>query len=368
MIREITMRFIRKLIFFFSLFLVYIILKEFIGLYRFTRSVHPYFGYATLIVIAAFIAYFIVVPIVQILRVPRSVGPTRNPQKIPDIIQRRMKNFRKNPKLRKIGVDLQDLPDNEDGYRQVIQALEPEAERIRKKYVVQLFYSSSIAQNGFLDAILILSSSVNLVKELFLLYQGRVSNRDLMGIARRVYYSMAIGGSEGVEIATEEIFSKLTSGGVKSIPFASKILGSVADGFVNAVLLNRISIITENTCKFLFIASDSDLYPSLKSVVSSTRIITSDLIDKIFGEIKNIAKEKTSRVVLMTVNPVGTILGGAMNRMADRSGKLTPQQRALMRESAAIAQNPIGYGFRKFSEIFKKKSFEDDDIFVSPLA
>jgi len=362
------MRFIKKLIFFFSLFLVYIILKEFIGLYHFTRSVHPYFGYGTLVVIAAFIVYFIIVPIVQIIRIPRSVGPTRNPQKIPDIIRKRMKNFKRNPALSKRGYNFQDLPDNEDGYNQILKALEPEAEKIRKKYVVQLFYSSSIAQNGFLDAILILSSSVNLVKELFLLYQGRVSNRDLMGIARRVYYSMAIGGSEGVEYATEEILSKLTSGGVKSIPFASKILGSIADGFVNAVLLNRISIITENICKFLFIASDSDLYPSVKSVVSSTRIITADLIDKIFSEIKAIAKEKTSRVVLMTVNPVGYLLGSAMNRMADGSGRLSPQQRAIVRESAAIAQNPFGYGFRKFSEIFKKKTFEDDDIFVSPLA
>jgi hypothetical protein len=331
------------------------------------ESVHPYLGYAALAGITAFVGYFIVVPVVQILRMPRNVGPTKNLEKIPDIARMRMRHLRKNPQLATLDIDLQTIPETVDGYKQIIGCLELEAERIRKKYVLQLFYSSAIAQNGFLDAVLILSSSVNLVKELFLLYRGRVSNRDLMAIARRVYYSMAIGGSEGVEYATEEIFSKLTSGGIKSIPFASKILGSIADGFINAVLLNRISIITENYCKFLFISSDRDLYPSITSVVSSTRIITADIIERIFNEIKTVAKEKTGKVVLMTVNPVGTLLGNAMNRMANSSEKLSPTQKAIIRESAAIAQNPVGYGFRKFSEIFKKKPYEDDEFLVSPL-
>lgn len=349
------MKFIKKLIFFFSIFLVYLIFKEFITLYQFTSSIHPLVGYGTLVIIFAFISYFILFPIYQIIKIPRNYAPTKNLKKVPDMIQLRMKNFRNNTFLRDEDFDFESVSPDEEGHKKVLEFIQPEAEKIRKRYVTQLFYSSSIAQNGFLDAILILSSSINLVKDLFILYHGRVSNKDLWAIAKKVYFSMAIGGSEGVEYATDEIFSKLTAGGIKSIPFASKILGSIADGFVNAALLTRISFITENYCKLIHIKSDKDLYPSYKSVISSTKIITSDIIEKIFNELKSIAKDKTGRYVLMTVNPVGYIMGSSIARMADSSSKLSPLQREIMRESASLAQNPIGYGFGKFADLFKKK-------------
>ncbi|MFH1941184.1 MAG: DUF697 domain-containing protein [bacterium] len=349
------MKFIKKLLFFFSIFVLYIIAKEFVTLYRFTRSVHPIFGYASLITILLFISYFIILPIVQIIRIPRNYAPTKNKAKIQDVLHVRMNNFRTNPFLQKVNFNFESVSPDEIGYQKIIDVLQPETEKMRKKYVAQLFYSSAIAQNGFLDAILILSSSVNLVKDLFILYHGRVSNKDLLIIAKKVYYSMAIGGSEGVEYAAEEIFSKLTTGGIKSIPFASKILGSIADGFVNAALLNRVSIITENYCRFLHIQSEKDLYPSYRAVVSSTKIITSDIIERLIRELKNVAKDKTSKVVLMTVNPVGYLIGKALGRMAESSDKLTPQQREIVQDSAAIAQNPVGYGFSKVAELFRRK-------------
>lgn len=349
------MKFVKRILFFFSLFLLYIIIKEAFTLYQFTHDVHPVLGIATLIAIAVFIIIFIMMPVFQIIRIPRNYAPVKSIKKVPGLIEHRMRNFRNSPYLRQIHFDLDAVPIDEEGYIQVIKAIKPEAERIRKKYVTQLFYSTSIAQNGFLDAILILSSSVNLVKDFFILYHGRVSNKDLLAIARRVYYSMAIGGSEGVEYATEEIFSKLTAGGIKSIPFASKILGSIADGFVNAALLNRISFITENYCKRLCIDSERDLYPSFGSVLSSTKIITSDLIEKLISELKVLTRDKTSKIVLMTVNPVGYLIGSAMGRMAATSEKMTSQQRAVVRESAAIAQNPFGFAVTKIGEIFKKK-------------
>jgi len=346
---------IKKVLFFVSLFAVYLILKELVVLYQFMRSIHPVAGYGALAVILVFISYFILVPLFQIVRIPRNFAPTRKMKKVPDLVERRMRYFRTNPFLLDAGFDFDNLSPDEEGYQRIVEFLKPQAEKIRKKYVTQLFYSTAIAQNGFLDAILILSSSINLVKDLFILYHGRVSNKDLLSIAKRVYYSMAIGGSEGVEYATEEIFSKLTAGGIRSIPFASKILGSIADGFVNAALLTRIAIITENYCKYIYIKSERDLYPTFNAVISSTKIITSDVIEKIFGELKHIAKDRTSRYVLMTVNPVGYIVGHAMAKKAERSDKLSPAQREMMRETAMLAQNPIGYGFGKVAGLFKNR-------------
>lgn len=349
------MTIVKKFLFFISLFLIYLVLKELVMLYAFARSIHPFVGYGALIVIFSFVSYFILLPVFHIVRMPRNYGPTRKMRKVPDLVQRRMRHFQVNPYLVESGFDFETVSFDEEGYQKIIDHLKPEAERIRKKYVTQLFYSTAIAQNGFLDAILILSSSVNLVKELFLLYHGRVSNKDLLAIAKKVYYSMAIGGSEGVEYATEEILSKITAGGIRTIPFASKILSSIADGFVNATLLTRIAMITENYCKYIYISSERNLYPTISSVVASTRMITSDVIEKIFNEMKRIAKDKTSRYVLMTVNPVGYIVGRAMAKKAERSETMRPSQRELIRETALLAQNPIGYGLGKIVNLLKRR-------------
>ena len=80
-------------------------------------------------------------------------------------------------------------------YSKRIELLVKECANIRKKYVAQLFYSSSISQNGFIDAMLVLSYSINMVKDIFVLYNGRVTNRDLFNIAKKIYYSIAIAGS-----------------------------------------------------------------------------------------------------------------------------------------------------------------------------
>ena len=157
-----------------------------------------------------------------------------------------------------------------------------------------MFYRTGIIQNGFIDSLLILSSSVALIKEMFTLYNGRVSNRDVWIIAKQVYYSMVIGGSETVEYATEEVFSKIANDSMKNIPFLDKIIASVADGFVNAVLTTRVALITENYCSKTYVASYRELYPNPKFIVRTAQSLTSSMISNISLVLKKMTSDKTS--------------------------------------------------------------------------
>ena len=303
------MKLIKKIVFFFSLFLLYLILKEFFELYSLAKSIHPYFAYAVLVLLTAFLIYFALIPAYQVLRMPKNYSPVKNKNEVAALIEKRINNFKKNKFLIRSNFDFSTININEESHNKIITSLEKECDRIRKKYVSRLFYSTSISQNGFIDAILILSSSVNLIKEIFILYQGRVTNRDLFTIAKKVYYSIAIGGSEGVEYATDEIFSKLSTESMKSIPFASKILSSLADGYVNAALLTRVSLITENYCKYIYIESDRDLYPSSRFIISTTRFLTSDILSLINRKLLKTPKEKLENIIRKTPNPLAFILG-----------------------------------------------------------
>jgi len=340
------MRFINRILFFFSLFIMYLIGRELIELYLLMKSVHPLLGYFSLMVILAALIYFVITPVIGILKIPINKGPATNIKHEPRLISERIQRFKFNEFLKNIEFDFHHTGDEKILYAAIIKKLEPECEKIRKKYVSQLFYTSSISQNGFIDAILILSSSISLIKEIFLLFNGRVSNKDLLAIGKRVYYSMAIGGSEGIEYATEELLSKLASDSLKSIPFLDKILGSLADGFLNAVLLTRVSYITENYCKMTYIQSERDLLPSPKFIANATKNITYDIIDRIFSTIRKIMLEKSLDVALVAVNPIGYVLTKAIDKITHDSN-MDPRVKNGLKEGAMILGNPISYGIGK---------------------
>jgi len=236
--------------------------------------------------------------------------------------------------------------------------LEKECERIRRKYVAQLFYSSSISQNGFIDALLVLSYSVNMIKDIFILYNGRVNTRDLLNIAQKVYYSIAIAGSEGIEYVTDEIVAKLASESVKSIPFIDKILGSIADGFINALLLNRVSYITENYCKLTYLETKNALYPSPIRVFKATKHITSDMTDKLIVVIKRISIDKTVNFAVVALNPIGYVWEKTFDRLlADKSLEEKGFLKNLIIETGKFAGNPLTYGFGKIYNLFNKGKY-----------
>lgn len=312
----------KKILLFLSVILLFFVLREFIELYALVRSLHPIAGYAFIILSTAFLFYFAALPLIKIIKMPTGFKPVTNPELTEDIINQRMMRFRSNPYLKQTEFDFSSIKNDKEGYDTVVKSFEEESARIRKKYITNLFYASSIAQNGFLDAIFILSANVNMVKEIFILFNGRVSNKDLFAIGRQVYYSLAIGGSEAIEYAVDETISKMASDSVRSIPFVDKIIGSMADGFVNACLLTRVAIITENYCKLVYIKSNKDLFPSAKVIVSSTKDITSDLYSRVKNVLKDLSKNTTDEILSFasyTINPARFVLDKALSPIAEKT-------------------------------------------------
>jgi len=313
------MKAIKRIIFFFSALLVIFIIREFIELYFFIREINVYLAYVALVILFAGMFYFLVIPIITILRMPAIYAPVSDQSSANELLVKRIANFKTNKYLLESRFDFANIKNDMQSYERIILVLSAQAAVIRRKYVNQLFYSTSISQNGFLDAILILSASLNLIKEIFILYNGRVSNREVWIITKKVYYSIVIGGSEGVEYATEEIYSKMATSSLKSIPFLDKLLSSVVDGFINAALLTRVSLITENYCKTIYLNNDKDLYPSAKSVISTTKDITFQMIKTINETLIKMVKNKSGDLFMRGMNPVAFVLGKSYESLKENS-------------------------------------------------
>lgn len=307
----------KRFLIFASVLLLYFIGKEFLLLFNLLHGIHAILAYSFILLSIVFLIYFAVIPIYKIVRIPVNLGPTKDLSKVDELRGIRIATFQSNQYLIDSGINLSNLKNSESTYIEITDELSKECDAIRKKYVNSLFYSSSVSQNGFLDAILILSTSVNIIKEIFILYNGRVNNRDLLVIARKVYYSIAIGGSEGAEYAAEEIFSKLATDTLKSIPFLDKIFSSLADGFINATLLTRASIITENYCKMLYIKTDKDLYPSVQSVTSTVKHLTSGALKSINENLIRLSKEKSEEIFHKAYNPVKLVFERSIENLKD---------------------------------------------------
>ena len=345
-------KFLKRIFFFLSLIILYYIFKEFVMLYVALKQIHPIMGYGFALLSFLAILYFVAIPIFRIINMPHSYGPAKNREKEDDLIKKRLEIFKNNPYLIEQNYTFDLLPQEEE-YKNIVNIFHKKVKHLRSTYVSQLFYTTAIAQNGFIDAILILSASVNLIKEIFTLFNGRVSNRDLLIIGKQVYFSMAIGGSDGVEYAADEIFSKLSSDTIKSIPFIDKIISSIADGLVNAALLTRVALITENYCTLTYIKSDKDLYPSTTFVVSSMQSITSDILRKIRITLKKIALEKTLSFASVAINPAGYVIGKAIEKKAIENDELTEEEKEAKMEVARIIKNPLSFAVSKIFKVFK---------------
>jgi len=283
------------------------------------ESMSIYLAYTVFAAIILFIFYFAILPIIKIVKLPSNLGPTKIKSEVEKLRGKRIKQFSKNPFLLKSEIDANSLQNNDEVYETTISILEKESYKIRKSYVNRLFYSTSVSQNGFIDSIMILSASINLVKEIFILYNGRVSTVELLIIAKKVYYSIIIGGTEGVEYVTNEIFSKLATESIKSIPFIDKIVSSLVDGFINAALLTRVSLITENYCKTLYIEKERDLYPSSKFIATTAKNLTSEVMKQVNSNILQIAKDKSGDILKRVFNPVAYVLDKSYSTIKDFS-------------------------------------------------
>jgi len=341
------MKMVKRLVLFIVALFAYLILREMLNFYVLAYTANPYLGYLVLVILASVLVYFVAIPLYRISRLSGDPGPVRKKHKENDLMEMRLQRRLGNKYFKETGYVVPDSGSTLERYQLSTAELSKACDEIRRKYIVHLFYSSAVSQYGFIDAILIFSANVNMVKEIFTLYTGRATGRDLWQIIKQIYYSIAIGGSEGVEFAVEELISKLGSDTLKSIPFFDKVMVSVASGFTNAVLLSRISLITENYCKMTYIESTRDLSPDPNEILVSTKSIVDEPIRYIKKQLNDIAKQKAIDFSRYAINPTRTVIEKALDKFTHQSDEESEETRSAKR-SMALGLNPLRYfSFRR---------------------
>jgi hypothetical protein len=206
-----------------SLFAIIIIAKEFLEIYVVLKSIWIGFAYVFIALVCFVIIYFAIMPFWKIYRLSQIFNPETDIKRVDEEYKKRITILRKNKYLIEVGHHIPDNSNYKENYDAAIQKLENKSKEIREKYICNVFYSTALAQNGFLDAVLILSAGINLIQETFYLFNGRASNRDMWKVIRQIYFSIAIGGTEVTEFTVDELI-KIGPKTMESVPFAGKII------------------------------------------------------------------------------------------------------------------------------------------------
>ena len=72
---------LKKILSFLSLFLVLLIVKEFIEFYAMMNSLHPVMGYISVVLTVIILYYFVGIPIQKILVLPKAIEPQKRKRK-----------------------------------------------------------------------------------------------------------------------------------------------------------------------------------------------------------------------------------------------------------------------------------------------
>ncbi len=127
------------------------------------------------------------------------------------------------------------------------------ARNIIHDHAVLVFISTTISQNGRLDAIAVLGSNLRLVRSLVINLGYRPPLPVLIKIYAQIFLSALI-ADQIDDFDVEGVLGQFGSGVIASIPGSTLLINSILDGTINALLTLRIGFVTQ---KFLLNAGGS---------------------------------------------------------------------------------------------------------------
>ncbi len=233
-------------------------------LYREAHAVHPLLGVLVLLLLVAGILLLVVVPVSLVLRLP---GALRRPdaQQGPawdKFVRRYAKRLARNPVLRAGYPEIPALDAALRGKRNgaaiegaaagAVAFLDQRARQVVARHAAAVFTATAVSQSGRLDALIVLSAQLRLVKEIAELYYQRPRPQELWALYANVGASVFVAG----EIQDSEILAVLGApfvagvGGVVpgAAPLTSLLMTSLLDGSANAFLTLRVGALARRYC------------------------------------------------------------------------------------------------------------------------
>lgn len=226
---------------------------------------HPALGWATVSLIAGALVLLMVVPVVQLARLPRALvrPPHRHGAKWNRYLIRYADRLLGNERIREGYAGRETLaearnagnPEVLEGELQAALAhLDRQAARVVAEHAAAVFTSTAISQSGRLDTAIVVSAQVRMVRDVARIYYQRPHLRELTALYANVGTAAFLAG----EIQDSELLAVLgapVTAGItsflpvgKSDPLVSLLINSLLEGSANAFLTLRVGVLARRSC------------------------------------------------------------------------------------------------------------------------
>jgi hypothetical protein len=217
-------------------------------LLREAAAVHPV-GWVVGGLLAAALGLLVIYPILQVVRLPRTIAPprVRSGSGWERYVRRYARHLARNRRLKEThAVSATDL---EREVEDALKVLDRRAEAVVRRHAAVVFTTTAVSQSGRLDTVIVLSAQFRMIKEVAEVYYQRPGIRDLW----RLYANVGASGFVAGEIQDSELLAVLgapVSAGITSFipvagasPLVTLLVNSLLDGSANAFLTLRIGVL-----------------------------------------------------------------------------------------------------------------------------
>ncbi len=231
---------------------VLFMINQISGVYLMLKEINQLTANVVLVLLSAVAIGLVGWPVLLFLKLPRAISLPKNQDELPRYRQHLLKRLRRNEILQAQGIQPQKVEDLAES----ILVLNQSANKVIQQTATAVFLTTSVSQNGKLDALTILATQSRMVWKIAHIYYQRPSLRELIYLYANVAGSSFLASEiEDLDVSQQVepvISSFLKNSAGKSIPVigptANIILDSLLEGSTNAFLTLRVGNIAQKYC------------------------------------------------------------------------------------------------------------------------
>lgn len=235
-------------------FLVFLV-NQFYLLYQLLKGIHPWVGGLFVGLLAFALAYLLIRLVLLYIRsLPAPHLPDHPTQEDYDRYLEDMLACLSKNRLLSRDLLTDESRSKEERVTIALDSLDREGEPIIRRHANSIFLSTTISQNGSLDAIMVLVTLVKMVWQLGQVYGTRPSLKSLgklyLQVASLVFMARSLEDSDLIPAQLEPMIAGLVGESMASaipgmVPMSNLIISSVMEGAINAFLTLRVGFIAQ---------------------------------------------------------------------------------------------------------------------------
>jgi hypothetical protein len=231
---------------------VLFVFNQVMQVYTYTSAINPVLGKAVLSALTLLFLALFIVPVLLYFRLPQPMSPPASEAEKPVYLEKLGRRLAKNPLLKEGDFDFTREADIQRG----LDLLSIKADTVIQNTAKSVFLTTSISQNGKLDALTVFITQTKMIWDLAHIYYQRPAPKDIVALYANVGATTFLAAQiEDLDFSEqlEPVFGTvLQNSALKSVPFVGSItnvvMDSLLEGTINAFLTLRVGIITKRYC------------------------------------------------------------------------------------------------------------------------